>query len=230
MQGHQAEPLRARTIYLGIGLVFALALFSYFVYEIRTIVLVLLLTLLFSIIISGPVDYLSRRGVPRGLGTLLVLGALIGGGWLAGISVAPVVENQARQLAQDFPSLLDQGESFINRLQNVFGVDLLGQLQPERISQAASSVFSGDTFNVVADIGGSIANALSLALVALIGTIYLVIRPAPLVNGFVSFFPAHQRPRAREILTKLYGTVQKWFLGQLTTMVLIGVLSAVAFS
>ncbi|MDN5698406.1 MAG: AI-2E family transporter, partial [Rubrobacter sp.] len=70
----------------------------------------------------------------------------------------------------------------------------------------------------------------SLALVALIGTIYLVIRPVPLVNGFVSFFPAHQRPRVREILTKLYGTVQRWFLGQLTTMVIIGVLSAVAFS
>lgn len=229
MQG-EARGVQDRTIYLAIGLIFALVIFSYFVYEIRTIVLVLLLTMLFSIIISGPVDYLARRGLPRGLGTLFVLGALIGGLWLGGVAVAPVVENQARDLIEDFPALLNDAEGFVTRLQNVFGIDLLGQFQPQRITQAASGVFSGDTFNVVANIGGSIANGLSLALVALIGTIYLVIRPAPLVNGFVSFFPAHRRPRVREILTKLYRTVQRWFLGQLTTMVLIGVLSAIAFS
>lgn len=229
MQG-EARGVQNRTIYLAVGLVFALAVFSYFVYEIRTIVLVLLLTMLFSIIISGPVDYLAHRGLPRGLGTLVVLGALIGGLWLGGVAVAPIVERQARGLIQDFPALLNDAEGFVTRMQNVFGVDLLGQFQPQRISQAASNVLSGDTFNVVANVSGSIANGLSLALVALIGTIYLVIRPAPLVNGFVSFFPAERRPRVREILTKLYRTVQRWFLGQLTTMVLIGVMSAIAFS
>ncbi len=225
-----AGAVRARTIYLGIGLVFALAVFAYFIYEIRTIVLVLLLTLLFSIIISAPVDYLAHRRIPRGLGTLIVLGLLAGAGWLGGVAVAPVIENQVRGFAQNFPSLLSQGQNFLLRMQDLIGVDLIGQLQPERISQAASSVFSGETFNVVADIGGSIANALSLALVALIGTIYLVIRPAPLVNGLVSFFPAGWRARVREILTKMYKTVQRWFLGQLATMTLIGVLSATAFS
>ena len=40
-------------IYRGIGLVFALLLGIYFVYEIRTIVLVLLLALLFAIVLSG---------------------------------------------------------------------------------------------------------------------------------------------------------------------------------
>lgn len=225
-----ARSIHSKTIYLAVALVFALAVFSYFVYEIRTIVLVLLLTMLFSIIISGPVDYLARRGLPRGLGILIVFGALVGGLWLGGVAVAPVLENQARELAQDFPALLAQAESFVNRIQGLFGVNLGGALQPQRLSDAASSALSGDTFNVVANIGGSIANGLSLALVALIGTIYLVIRPAPLVNGFVSFFPAERRPRAREILTRLYGTVQRWFLGQLTTMVLIGVLSALAYS
>ncbi|WP_053058019.1 AI-2E family transporter [Rubrobacter aplysinae] len=222
--------MKNRTVYLAVALAFALAVFSYFVYEIRTIVLVLLLTMLFSIIISGPVDYLAHRGLPRGLGILVVLGVLAGVFWLGGVAVAPVVERQARELVQNFPALLSQAEGFANRVQNFFGVDLGGFLQPQRLSETISGALSGDTFNVVANIGGSIANGLSLALVALIGTIYLVIRPAPLVNGFVSFFPAERRPRVREILTKLYGTVQRWFLGQLTTMVLIGVLSAIAFS
>lgn len=226
----RSKYVQNKTVYLAVALIFALAVFSYFVYEIRTIVLVLLLTMLFSIIISGPVDYLARQGLPRGLGTLFVLGAFVGILWLGGVAVAPIVERQARGLVQDFPGLLAQAEGFANRIQNVFGVDLGGLLRPQRISDTLSGALSGDAFNVVANIGGSIANGLSLALVALIGTIYLVIRPAPLVNGFVSLFPAKRRPRVREVLEKLYGTVQRWFLGQLTTMVLIGVLSAVAYS
>lgn len=57
-----------RNIYVGIGLAFALFLTVYFVYQIRAIVLVFLLTLLFSIIISGPVDYLQRKGIGRSWG------------------------------------------------------------------------------------------------------------------------------------------------------------------
>ncbi|HKZ26286.1 MAG TPA: DUF1385 domain-containing protein, partial [Rubrobacteraceae bacterium] len=65
-----------RNIYAGIGLAFALFLAVYFVYQVRAVMLVLLLTLLFSVIISRPVDYLARKGLGRGLGTLIVLGTL----------------------------------------------------------------------------------------------------------------------------------------------------------
>jgi hypothetical protein len=54
-------------IYRGIGLVFALLLGVYFVYEIWTIILVLLLALLFAIVLSGPVNYLARRDLPKAL-------------------------------------------------------------------------------------------------------------------------------------------------------------------
>lgn len=230
MQEQLASTVQARTIYLGIGLIFVLAVFSYFIYEIRTIVLVLLLTLLFSIIISAPVDYLAHWRVPRELGTMLVLGLLAGVTWLGGVAIAPVAENQALGLIQNFPSLLEQAEGSLQWLQQRTGLELISQLQTERLSQAVSSSFSGGTFSVIANIGGSIANTLSLALVALIATIYLVTRPAPLVNGFVSFFPAGWRARVRAILTKMYKTVQRWFLGQLMSMFFIGVLSAIAFS
>jgi predicted PurR-regulated permease PerM len=66
--------------------------------------------------------------------------------------------------------------------------------------------------------------------VGFIMTIYLVIQPAQLVNGFVSFFPAGQRERVRRVLGEMYHAVQKWFVGQLSTMVLIGVLTAIALS
>jgi predicted PurR-regulated permease PerM len=44
----------------------------------------------------------------------------------------------------------------------------------------------------------------------------------------VSLFPAGQRQRVREILGEMYRTVQKWFLGQLASMTIIGLLFTVA--
>jgi predicted PurR-regulated permease PerM len=65
-----------------------------------------------------------------------------------------------------------------------------------------------------ASLGRSLAETVSLSVVALIVTIYLVVQPTQLVNGFVSLFPAKQRERIREVLGKMYYAVQKWFLGQ----------------
>lgn len=217
-------------VYAGIALVFALALVSYLAYQISLIVLVLMLTMLFSIIISGPIDYLEHRGIGRGWGTLIVLGGFALTVYLAGLALADTVANQAEAFVEELPALVADLERLITRLQNFSGIDLGLRLDPAGIFDRVKGFFSGDTFAVAADIGGSIANAVSLAFVALIATIYLVLNPRPLVNGFVSFFPAENRPRTREILQKMYHAVQKWFLGQLTSMTIIGVFSAVALS
>src|ERR671910_3457901 len=84
-----------RNIFIGIGLAFALFLAVYFVYQVRAVMLVLLLTLLFSVIISRPVDYLGRKGVGRGLGTLTVFRTLTLALALSGVALGSVVESQA---------------------------------------------------------------------------------------------------------------------------------------
>lgn len=221
---------RGKIVYAGIALVFALALVSYLVYQISLIVLVLLLTMLFSIIISGPIDYLEQKGVGRAWGTLIVLGGFALTVYLAGLALADTVAKQAEAFVRELPTLVSEVEGLITRIQNSYGIDLGLQLNPAGIFDRMTGFLSGDVFAVAADIGGSVANALSLAVVALIATIYLVLNPRPLVNGFVSFFPAENRPRTREILVKMYHAVQKWFLGQLTSMTIIGVFSAVALS
>ncbi|HEV8045134.1 MAG TPA: AI-2E family transporter, partial [Rubrobacter sp.] len=102
-----------RMVYVGIGLVFALLLAVYLVYKIAVVVLVLLMTLLFSVIISAPVDYLGRRGVGRGWGTLAVLGALVLVFGIFAMALAPVVTNQATQLVETFPTLLDSAQQIV---------------------------------------------------------------------------------------------------------------------
>src|SRR5919107_6061159 len=209
-------------IYRGIGLVFALLLGVYFVYQIQLIVLVFLLTLLFAIVLSGPVNYLARLGLPRVLSVLAVLGGFALALWLASVAVIPVIQKQAEQFIRDLPTLLAQVQDL-----TINGVGI----SPQSVLEEGRDYLSSHvTLSSVLDVSRSITEAVSLSLVAFIVTVYLVIHPSRLIDGFVSLFPAGQRGKVRDVLGKMYQAVQKWFLGQLSAMVIIGVLTAVALS
>jgi predicted PurR-regulated permease PerM len=223
-----ADPkAQRRNIYIGIGLAFALFLAVYFVYQVRAVVLVLLLTLLFSVIISRPVDYLARKGLGRGLGTLAVFGTLTLALALGGVALGSVVESQAQQLVEDLPTLLSNAQHFIEGVQSRFGLDI-SLPGSQQLLDSARSFLSGGAFSTFVSVGAGVANVVSLAVVVLISTIFAVARPAPLVNGFVVLFPAGRRERVREILEKMYKNVQRWFLGQLASMTIIGLLFTIA--
>ena len=227
MQG-SGDATRTRIIYVSIGLIFALLLASYLVYQIAVVVLVLLLTLLFSVIISAPVDYLERRGVGRGTGTLAVLGGLILALGIAGVALAPTIAEQASELWETFPELLANAQDVAGRLQGALGLGTPVALDQLDVVDSARNFFSGGTLATVANVGAGVASVLSYLVVIVIATIYAVARPWPLVNGFVALFPAGRRQEVREILADMYQTVQRWFVGQLGSMLIIGVLSTVA--
>jgi predicted PurR-regulated permease PerM len=217
-----------RMVYLGIGLVFALLLAVYIVYKAAVVVLVLLLTILFSIIMSAPVDYLSRRGIGRGLGTLMVLGGLVLLFGIFGAALVPIIGDQASEFVDTFPALLENVQQLVAGLQSSVGLPTSFSLDPQNVLEKARNFLSGGTLTTVASVGASVATVISFAVVILITTVYAVARPVPLVNGFVNLFPAGQRQRVREILGEMYSSVQRWFLGQLASMTIIGLLFTVA--
>jgi predicted PurR-regulated permease PerM len=219
-----------RTAYTVIGLVFALLVGGYFVYRISAVVLAFLLTILLSIILSAPVNYLARRGWPRTWGVLTVVTALVAVLWLFGLALVPAVETQSRQFAEAFPTLLEEALAVANRLQSFFGLGTQIGLDPESLSGVAREFLTGSTVSTAAGVGLTAATVVSFGVVVFISTIYLVIRPEPWVNGFVSLFPAEWRQRTREVLQTLYHTVQRWFLGQLAAMTFIAVFWAISLS
>jgi predicted PurR-regulated permease PerM len=227
MQGSDRTS-QERMVYMAIGLVFALLLAGYLVYKVAVVVLVLLLTILFSIIISAPVDYLSRRGIDRGLGTLVVLGGLALLFGIFGAALVPIIEDQASEFVDTFPALLENVQQLVVRLQSALGLKTSFSLDPQNVLDKARNFLSGGALATVASVGASVATVISFAVVIFIATVYAVARPVPLVNGFVSLFPAGQRQRVREILAEMYRSVQRWFLGQLASMTIIGLLFTVA--
>jgi predicted PurR-regulated permease PerM len=212
-----------------VGLVLTLLLGIYFIYQVPQLVLLFLLTILFAIVLSGPVNYLARMGLPRGVGVLVVLGSLGLVLWLASWMITPVIEVQAEQFVSDFPALLAQVQDLLWRSQSTFGLGPGTDLDAQGLLRTGRDYLSGHASSAIS-VGRSLVEAVSLGVVGFIITIYLVVQPAQLVNGFVSFFPAGKRERIRGVLSEMYHAVQKWFVGQLISMVLIGVLTAIALS
>jgi predicted PurR-regulated permease PerM len=219
-----------RTAYTVIGLVFALLLGGYFAYRTSGVILAFLLTILLSIILSAPVNYLARRGWPRTWGVIAVIAAIGGVVWLLGLALVPAVETQSREFAEAFPTLLNEALTLANQAQSFFGLGTQIGLNPKSFSQLGREVLTGSTVSTAAGVGLTAATVVSLAAVVFISTVYLVIRPEPWVNGFVSLFPAGWRPRTREVLQALYQTEQRWFLGQLAAMTFIAVFWAISLS
>ncbi len=223
-----APTIRRRNVYVGVWLTFALLVALYFVYQIGAVVLVLLLTLLFSIIISGPVDYLARKGIGRSLGTLIVLGGLSLALTLASLALVPAIEDQAQQLVEDLPALLSTVQWPAEELQSSIGLEVDFTPDPQQVLDSARNFLSGGAISTFVSVGASVANIVSFGVVVLISTIFAVARPEPLVNGFVALYPAGWRERVREILKEMYKNVQRWFLGQLVSMTVIGLLFTVS--
>jgi len=164
------------------------------------------------------------------VGFIAVIAAIGGVFWLLGLALVPAVEMQSREFAEAFPTLLDEALALANQAQSFFGLGTQIGLNPESFSGLGREVLTGSAVSTAAGVGLTAATVVSLAVVVFISTIYLVIRPEPWVNGFVSLFPAGWRQRTREVLQTLYQTVQRWFLGQLAAMTFIGVFWAISLS
>lgn len=217
-----------RNIYVGIGLASALLVAVYLMYQLRAVMLVILVTLLISIVISAPVDYLSRRGMGRSLGTLIVLTVITLVFGLAGFLLGSTVVGQVQQFVDRVPMLFSSLQDRAGQLESALGLQTSLQPDPQQILDSARGFLSGGTFSTVLSVGSGLANILSFLFVILIATIFVVAYPAPLVKGVVALFPAGRRERAREILDKMYKAVQWWFLGQVMDMVIVGLLFTIA--
>jgi predicted PurR-regulated permease PerM len=148
-----------------------------------------------------------------------------------GLAIVPVIRDQAEQFVRDFPTLLNKVQDLIASLESTFGLQTVSSTDPQGLLEMGRDFLSGHTsVSSVVDVGRGVAEAVSLGVVAFIVTVYLVLQPTRLVNGFVSFFPAGRRERVRGVLGGMYEAVQKWFVGQLSAMVIIGVLTGIALS
>ena len=176
--------------------------------------------ILLAVILRAPSDWLARRTrldarIALGIVLLLVSALLALSFWLVGHSVVEEVRGVWKRL----PEMIEQISA------RVSDVPVVGEAVEKSMDGPTQSVVSNGMATVAAAFG-------TLTKIALIGfvAVLLAAQPGMYVRGMLHLVPKRHRVRAGELLGELGHMLQRWTLGQLCLMALVGVLTYVGFT
>ncbi|HXI12705.1 MAG TPA: AI-2E family transporter [Thermoanaerobaculia bacterium] len=143
MTEHSAAPAwRSSDILRAVALAFLVYLALRFLWVARSVIITGTLGVLLGLALSRSVDWLERFGFKRGLAATLivviVLGALVGGAMLA----APKVKEQAAQMREKLPAVIDSIDNWLNahpEVASVVGGELPGAESSGQVGQREPS-------------------------------------------------------------------------------------------
>ncbi len=205
--------------------VFALFLAYRFLATVVAAVLLISAGLLLAVALSGPVEALYQRKVPRPAGTALIVGGALAVIAAGGYLLLPELARQASQLVTTLPEALSQALARLRELANSLGLQIGGGdgITTSTLASVGRKVLGG-----ALGLFTNLASFLLGLVVILFVPLYLVAKPEPVVRWVVRLFPPGRRERAREVLATAYTSLLGWLKGRLASMAIVGVLSIAA--
>ncbi|MGF1471525.1 MAG: AI-2E family transporter [Rubrobacteraceae bacterium] len=194
-----------------------------FLAEVATIALLISTGLLLAVALSGPVEWLRRRKIPRAVSAASILG---GGGLiflLGGWFLLPVLQNELTALTDALPQVYSYMQERARGLAGAIGLNVNLNLSSSSFGEIGRQLLGG-----ALGLFGTLASALGGIVVIVFLAFYLVAIPKPVVNWVIKLFPLERQPRARELLAKIRIKLLDWLKGRLISMALVGVLSIIA--
>jgi predicted PurR-regulated permease PerM len=256
----QSAGWRSRDIIRAAALTIAVLALTVAIWEASTVLFTVFLGILFGLAISSGVDQLARLRIPRGIGALLVVLAVVGLLTLTGALMAPVLSEQAREIRSRLPEALQQVQTWVGREGNTLRA-FTGRFSAAPPASApakdsAAAPHHGDSAHAVRtpapapapDGGGPSSQGLAgiagylfgfvgstveivvYVLLALFIAIYIATEPELYHRGLMHLFPHRARGRAGEVLTQIASVLRKWLVTQLIAMLVLAVVWAIALS
>lgn len=209
------------------GSIFAVLLLL-FLYSVAEVLLLLFISVLFSLYLGAITDTLQRRlRLPRGIG--LFLAVLVTALGLVGVAylIVPPVTEQTQELLQALPRELERWEAWLLTLaeRSPLAIQLLGPLQEGQsyvgnILQEIGGYFRG----MVPYVFSGVQFLIHVVSVFVMG-VYMALRPALYREGFIALAPPVHRELVRDLLSDLAHTLRAWIVGQLLAMFSLGLLT-----
>lgn len=202
----------------------------YILWEIRQLVLLLFVAVVFSTALNRPTRWLQRLRLQRKVAAIISVTSILLLLVVFFATITPPFLEQFQQLVELVPRGFEQLRQEVDRLTAGIpgGVDqflptsaaLFQQFQPIASGLANNffKVFSG-FFNVT----------ISIMFVIMV-TIMLLIEPDSYRRRFLKLVPSFYRHRADEILTACEADLVGWIIGTLINMVVIGVTSGIVLT
>ncbi|MEX2053985.1 MAG: AI-2E family transporter [Candidatus Colwellbacteria bacterium] len=188
----------------------------------RETVAILLLALLISTILDGPVDTLERYRVPRILGTILMyLVAFVGLAFLF-YAVIPIAILELNNLLKNMSGLLESNLGLV-----VPSGDSNFLLNTD-IQQFTEALLSGGA--PLIEILGALVGGVTFLLAVIVLSFYLTVSRDGVSKFLVAIFPDVLEKRTLDLYTRTKQRIAKWFQAQLFLSLVVGTLAFVGLS
>ena len=202
---------------------FGLLLAWRFLAQVATIALLLSTGLLLAVALSGPVEWLRRHKIPRGMSSASILAGtaliVLLGGWL----LLPVLQNEITALANTLPGAYSYMREQVRELAGAIGLSVNLDLSSLSFADLGRRLLGG-----ALGLFGTLASALGGIVIVAFLAFYLAAIPEPVVSWAMKLFPPDRRPRAEEVLSKMRTKLLDWLKGRLISMSIVGALSIAA--
>ena len=198
------------------------ALAAFVVFLLGRVLLLAFAGILIAVALAAGARSVSRRtGLPHALGVLATAGMCALLLYLTARFLAPSIAQQATEVWLQLPETgarIGAALKLDGWIQEAIG-NLWRRLA--NIDASAASRAAGGLFAAASTTLGAIAEIFFVLLVA----VYLAIDPSPYRRGFLALIPSRARPALRETLDVSGAVLQRWLLGALVAMTLIGIAS-----
>ncbi|HKG26031.1 MAG TPA: AI-2E family transporter [Thermomicrobiales bacterium] len=199
--------------------------------QVRSIIVLLILGILFAAAIEPLVFRLRRRGLTRGQSILAVYVGLLALLALVGYLVVPPLVTQATALINQIPTILEDLRTSALASENEF-IRTSGARTLTRAISAYNSlrtnpnIEGGTAVSFATTVVGSLFTVVSTMIVAF----YWMTEKAIIKRLVLGLFPLDSRDRAHSLWDEIEARLGGWTRGQLLLCLVIGVLSATAYS
>lgn len=218
--------------------VLLLAFLAFFAYEIRSILLIFFISLLFSAALDPTIDILEKKKIPRGISVILIYIAILAVLAIFISLLIPLIATQVLELAGKVGELMKNLTRFIEKIDFPFVEKIRPLLKQflESIDQKTLIDTATATLQQVGEqlqnIAGNAWNALKVVfhgifnvILVLVLTFFMTIEDMGMEKFVVSLFPQ----RHRKYIFLKWGAIKKkvgyWLRGQLLLCLSIGVLT-----
>ena len=192
------------------------------VYNVQSVLLLVVLALFLALGLNPAVEFLTRRRLPRPLAVLLVTLLLFGVVALGFVAFVPVVTEQTTALMRNLPGLLDR----MTLHPRVWEIEEEYQIV-EKIEQfITSGSLINNLFGGILGAGKLVANLVFSVIVTLVLTIYFLASLPTIKETIYALAPASRRARARYLADEIFRGVSGYITGM---FVIVAVASVCSF-
>jgi predicted PurR-regulated permease PerM len=236
--------LWTRVILRVLLIVFALAVIAWLLYALRTILLLLVLSVFFCYLIAPIVRlfeepiYIAGKELKFSRGPAIMMAyVLIGGVLFAAIRLLiPVLSDQFSTLARDLPDLISKGSSSVSRTLQ----DLNSLLEKLKMPPMSRSDIANWATDFARDLLTNLRDVITGALAYLIYLPWLILVPilsffmlkdaSSFAENLVALMPSRRlQRRAQRLLMDISKTMGAYIRAQITSCIVVGTLATIGF-